>query len=551
MKPRILLLTLFLLLIPLLPTPARAQTTDPTPPPTPVKLIFIHHSTGENWLTDDYGNLGRALAANNYFVSDTNYGWGPDSIGDRTDIVNWREWFTGPESPRYMDALFHESDQHANYTRTFDDPGGENQIILFKSCFPNSALEGHPDDPPDPNEGYTIGHAKYVYNELLTTFLTHPDKLFIVITSPPLQDPTYAANARAFDDWLLNNWLTENAYPYPNVAIFDFHAVLSAPDNHHRYENGQIERITQHGNTLVYDSDGDDHPNPAGSQKATAEFIPLLNIYYHRWMNNPSLPVDLPNEQPTPAEPAPPDPTPAATDPDQPLPPASPALIDDFDGGLLPGTDGWQAYWDETTPTTFTCTPEDGALHITFSVAANAWATCPLFFQTPFDGTAYTGLTFRYRADAPARLFDLTVLGGTIDARTSYQFTLETTPESVETWVPVTLTWDQLLGVNWEADAGNPINPAQITGLTLGFGTYPDTPNEGELWLDDLAWAGTDTPTTGESPLPTPTEISPAPDTAPDATPTPEGRTGCPGTLALVALAFAGIILRKTRKQFD
>ena len=40
-------------------------------------------------MADDYGGLGLALGNNNYFVSDTNYGWGPNSIGDRTDILNW------------------------------------------------------------------------------------------------------------------------------------------------------------------------------------------------------------------------------------------------------------------------------------------------------------------------------------------------------------------------------------------------------------------------------------------------------------------------------
>ena len=48
--------------------------------------MFIHHSTGENWLRDDYGELGRNLDSSNYFVSDTNYGWGPDAIGDRPGI---------------------------------------------------------------------------------------------------------------------------------------------------------------------------------------------------------------------------------------------------------------------------------------------------------------------------------------------------------------------------------------------------------------------------------------------------------------------------------
>ncbi|NBD35317.1 MAG: hypothetical protein GVY30_04885, partial [Chloroflexi bacterium] len=41
---------------------------DPSPPDEPVKLIFIHHSCGENWLNDSDGGLGIALRDANYFV---------------------------------------------------------------------------------------------------------------------------------------------------------------------------------------------------------------------------------------------------------------------------------------------------------------------------------------------------------------------------------------------------------------------------------------------------------------------------------------------------
>ena len=53
---------------------AQAAALNPAPPSHTIKLVFIHHSTGENWLRDDYGGLGQALSANNYYVSDTNYG---------------------------------------------------------------------------------------------------------------------------------------------------------------------------------------------------------------------------------------------------------------------------------------------------------------------------------------------------------------------------------------------------------------------------------------------------------------------------------------------
>jgi hypothetical protein len=263
------------------PAPMR-QTDNSNPPDSTVKLVFIHHSTGENWLTDDYGNLGRTLDQNNYFVSDTNYGWGPNSIGDATDIPNWLAWFRSADTPTYMAALFAESDMHSTYTRTLSDPGGENEIIMFKSCFPNSALEGSPNDPPDPTPGLTVGHAKYVYNELLKYFTTRPDKLFIVITAPPLSDGTYAANARAFNNWLVYNWLWENNYTQSNVAVFDFYNVLTHANYHHRFYYGDVQHYFGGINTLYYPT-GDDHPSVTGSRKATTEFVPLLNVYYRRW----------------------------------------------------------------------------------------------------------------------------------------------------------------------------------------------------------------------------------------------------------------------------
>ena len=63
MKKTVIIILIAILLIAAVPRQAPEQ---------PVKLIFIHHSTGENWLTDGYGNLGSTLGENNYFVSDTN-----------------------------------------------------------------------------------------------------------------------------------------------------------------------------------------------------------------------------------------------------------------------------------------------------------------------------------------------------------------------------------------------------------------------------------------------------------------------------------------------
>lgn len=290
-----------------------SELDNPKPPPKSVRLIFVHHSTGENWLSDDNGGLGLAFRDNNYFVSDTNYGWGPDGIGDRTDIGNWWEWFRKPGSSKYLNALYAEDGQNCAYSRLTKNPGGENEVIMFKSCFPNSALQGSLDDPvpaivdnplkseESGSEYHTIANAKGIYIDLLEYFSTRPDKLFVAITAPPLSDATYSSNARAFNQWLVNNWL--KGYPYKNVFVFDFYNVLTTnggssevndlnmeTGNHHRWWKGAIQHRVDGDvkhNALAYTSSiEDDHPSQAGNQKATAEFLPLLNVAYHRWNYN-------------------------------------------------------------------------------------------------------------------------------------------------------------------------------------------------------------------------------------------------------------------------
>lgn len=290
-----------------------ASSFNAAPPSTTVPLIFIHHSVGENWLSDDNGTLGLALMSNNYFTSDTNYGWGPQSIGDYTDIGYWWQWFRGPDSSAILDALYNEKGINSSYSRMENIPVQENRIIMFKSCFYNSALKGIINDPipsiadnplvgnGSDSDDHTISNAKGIYIDLLEYFKTRQDKLFVLMTSPPAGDSTYATNARALSEWLVNGWL--NNYPYNNVAVFDFYNVLTTnggnPDkndigaangNHHRYLNGAIQHKTDSGsNVLAYPSE-DEHPSQAGNLKATVEYLPLLNIFYHCWKGDGKCP---------------------------------------------------------------------------------------------------------------------------------------------------------------------------------------------------------------------------------------------------------------------
>jgi hypothetical protein len=311
------------------------------PPADPVRLIFIHHSCGSNWLSDSNGGLGIALRDNNYFVSDTNYGWGPDSIGSSTDIGHWWLWFRGPDSTKYLDALYAENEQHSSYSRMSTDISGENEIIMFKSCYPNSALKGNIDDPVPPidsnplrgqscgSQYHTVANAKGIYIDLLEYFKTRSDKQFIVVTAPPLTDATYADNARAFNNWLVEEWLID--YTVGNVFVFDFYNVLTTnggdsntndagleAGNHHRWWNEAIQHKIDgdndaNSNVLEYPT-GDNHPSKAGNEKATTEFVPLLNNFYSGFQI-PEFPGPTPtpssNSSPTPSPESTPTPTPS------------------------------------------------------------------------------------------------------------------------------------------------------------------------------------------------------------------------------------------------
>jgi hypothetical protein len=302
------------------------------PPPSPVRLVFIHHSVGQAWLTDDYGNLLRELNNNNYYVTDTNYGWGPEAldlgwgnIGDHTDTGHWYNWFLGTRRDTYLAALYSNTDLTPDVgTNSIPKPAGPNTVIMFKSCYPNSGgISGNPGDPPrqssadNPNplwgadaytnEAVTVSNIKGLYRDLLQYFATRQDKLFVLITPPPvIPDDQFVEGssdrARAIDNWLVTHWLDN--YPHNNVAVFDFFNIQTSNGgnvdindlgavggNHHRLRNGQVQHVVGVSqNYAAYPNGDGSHPTAAGDQKATGEFLPLLNVAYHCWKGSGGRP---------------------------------------------------------------------------------------------------------------------------------------------------------------------------------------------------------------------------------------------------------------------
>lgn len=242
------------------PSPAQAA-------PAAVNLIFIHHSVGSNWLGD---GLSSGLNASGYHVADITYGWtgGTGTVyGDRTDTGDWATWFTDP----VMGLVYAEMDA-MSASNTVDPAAGGNTIVMFKSCFPNSDV------------GSDITDEKNTYNGLLAYFQAHPDKMFVLVTPPPMASISYPLKTRELANWLTDRtagWLKDLSTD--NVFVFDLYNVLTSPNAHHRISGGlEVHEVVTGANTLYsgYHSAGDDHPNTTANTKATAEFVPLLNAWY-------------------------------------------------------------------------------------------------------------------------------------------------------------------------------------------------------------------------------------------------------------------------------
>ena len=249
-------------------------------------LLFVHHSVGNYWL--DSG-LDNELESKNYideineiYYNDvvSNDSGRPKSLGsvpgDYTDMNHWIRWFN----------------DYLNNTKKEDCTDGENRIIMFKSCYPNSEIYKNGTEPGDPfsskrfltnykavfrhYSGYYKNYTSnsYSYEPLERIFAANPDTLFIPVTFPPRhyapKDPTNdqeGHRARVFTEWLKNDWVDSYNLRNPglnNVAVFDFFDFLAYPDNH-----------SSHPNRLKKEYGGDSgnsHPNSKANKEATKVF---------------------------------------------------------------------------------------------------------------------------------------------------------------------------------------------------------------------------------------------------------------------------------------
>jgi hypothetical protein len=265
------------------------STYPDTPPAETLRLLFIHHSCGGQLLASpgpekgadciyeshpNGGGFRTLLTENGYDVHEASYG---SLLGQETDLFDWL-----PKFRDGMDRVLRCAFQDETYS---DDR--RNDIVLFKSCYPNNAFLGEGAAPgrPDGPE-LTVWNAKAAYSAMLDSFASHPDVLFVCVTAPPLapgrksiplwkalarkvlgreKNPQrQAALARKFNNWLKarDGWLKE--YEGENVYVLDYYDLLTGEGE------SNLSRYPTEGG---YDS----HPSREGNERAARAFVPQLN----------------------------------------------------------------------------------------------------------------------------------------------------------------------------------------------------------------------------------------------------------------------------------
>lgn len=217
-------------------------------------IIFLHHSTGRNLI--EQGHVREQFTKAGYTFWDHGYNFQglTDPYGDQTGYS-----YNIPFDNTNPDGL----------ARIFAQPSYEvplntfssllqHEVIAFKSCFPVSHI----------TSSEQLDEYKFYYLNLRNVMDRHQEKMFIVVTPPPL-NPTAtnaeaAARARIFAEWLKSEEYLDGHY---NVFTFDLFGYLAEDDT----TSPDYNMLR-----LEYREDSDSHPNRLANENIGPLFVDFI-----------------------------------------------------------------------------------------------------------------------------------------------------------------------------------------------------------------------------------------------------------------------------------
>jgi hypothetical protein len=437
---------------------------------SPIRIIFLHHSCGENLINE--GGVREGLTPLGYEFWDHGYndeglrdaggeytGRNFDVPGDNTDPDGIAEIFSQP--------LHDPPDNAFSYLMQYD-------VIAFKSCYPTSNIGS--DEQLNEFKGYYLGARD--------TMDKYPDKVFVVVTQPPQvpgnTDADEARRARALVDWLKSD---EFLSGHPNVFTFDFFGYLAGSDHMLRPE-------------YRYD-DHDGHPNEQANRAIGPLFVDFIDQAIRSYEGGGPRPT---------AEVVAATAAPGGDEPPVIVPIAA-GVGDDFEIDA--------EWWTDADKGTMTCGLDQGVAHggssslrMDYTIQYDGWADCGRSFDDLQDWSGGEGIGLWVRSDVANNWITLMVFSGDQDDPTPFEVTFAVAGD--ETWAQHSFAWAEFDKADWVGDAGiAAMDASRIIGYGFSVGAYDDGAIEGALWVDDLMPSGSEPPpviapaSTAEPVLPT------------------------------------------------
>lgn len=231
-------------------------------------IIFLHQSTGRNLI--EQGKVRELFQQAGYNLWDHDY----NDIGLRDPNGQFTGYsYNVPKDNTNPDGLAGIFQQPA-YPLPFNTFSGllQHEVIILKSCFPNSNI-------PDEDR---LAQLKSWYLKIRARMDRYPDKVFIILTQPPLNPAEtsleVAARARALADWLNSDEFLKD---HPNVFVFDFFNMLAEQDS--KRPDYNMLRIS-------YRDGVDSHPNLQANETIGPVFVKFVFQATQSFRANQAIP---------------------------------------------------------------------------------------------------------------------------------------------------------------------------------------------------------------------------------------------------------------------
>jgi hypothetical protein len=230
-------------------------------------IIFLHHSTGTNLIAQ--GNVRPLLSELGYQFWDHGYNYQglvrpdgtrtgtsyriPGNMGrGNTDVDGLAALFKQPVAAAPLHSAGQADPPNNAFSRLL-----QHEVIVVKSCFPNSAVK---------DEAMQRQFQAW-YLEIRDVIGQHPDRIFILVTSPPLHplatNAEEASRARAVANWLKSD---EYLAGQPNLFVFDLFDLLADPATHTLRSEYQLSADKR-----------DSHPNRVANETIGPLFVAFID----------------------------------------------------------------------------------------------------------------------------------------------------------------------------------------------------------------------------------------------------------------------------------